>query len=214
MDIKKEYLVFFVFLIVILFLNSVKNRYNENRRFLEDFREKESRDGEKKSINGSKNNNPLEYEFLGGNNPKSNIQSNNLSNHQNNSQNENEMNGYMDHLPERDRYIKKSSNSSYVDKSPEVIQNSGKLVVEISQLLKKCKKEEKITEKIIKDNIKTIKTCIKQDLKYKQIAKNYDEAIRILSENIEVCEGNTYNTLDLDRQVIDRNLADLIDEIY
>ena len=217
MDIKKEYLMFFGFFIVILLLNSIKNRYND-KCLQENYRETESNCEEKNSINGSKNNSSSEYEFLGGSNDKSNIQSNSQNNFLNNSQNGYGMNDCMDYLnclPGKDTEIKKSSNCpSCVNKCPEVIKNSGKLVVEISELLKKCKKEEKIAEKIIKDNIKTIKNCIKQDLKYKQIAKNYDEAIRILSENIEVCERNRDNTMDLDSQMIDKNLTDLIDEIY
>jgi hypothetical protein len=192
MNIKREYLIF-GFLMVIFLINTVKNRCKENA-------DNQSFGGNK-NIKKNKNqssgeNQSSEYEFSGGNiNDSSNPQENNC---QDNCQNEKDINS--------------NNCPSCINKCPEVLQNSEKLIFEISDLLKECKKEEKSAENIMKQNIKTIQNCIKQDLKYKQISKNYYKAIRILSENIDICEKNK-KIINSDC-INNKNLVDVIDEIY
>ena len=192
MNIKKEYSLFFRFFIVIFIINTIKKicKRNSLNQYCED---------------GENKNQSSEYEFSGGDNNDFSEDENDELNDYSNPQNEeiNDLNG---------KDINSNNCPSCINKCPEVLQNSEKLIFEISDLFKKCKKEEKIAENIMKQNIKTIKNCIKQDLKYKKISKNYYKAINILSENIDICEKNK-DVINSDC-INNKNLVDIINKMY
>ena len=102
------------------------------------------------------------------------------------------------------------------NKCPETIHKSEKLINAITNLLKECKEEEIAAENKIKKSLNIIKDCIKEDIKYRKIAKNYDEAINILEENIKICNKKTKcpPKKNIQKNDCNLNLGNLIDELY